>query len=148
MGNSVRHVHASQMVAKAEEFLKQKGHLVQPYRQIFILLIDLLGCIFFLWVAPGVHFTLISPEYNCSIGIALMSSQQTKTGNKWKEKCCDDVPNNSGTLNEHHGSGSLENRMHGKAWLMMLYWEVQSQDSKKREGKKCFHIHCAFNHLN
>lgn len=44
-----------------------------------------------------------------------MSSQQTKTGNKWKEKCCDDVPNNSGTLNEHHGSGSLENRMHGKA---------------------------------
>lgn len=41
-------VITSQMVAKAEEFLKQKGHLFRPYRQIFNILISLLGYIFFL----------------------------------------------------------------------------------------------------
>ena len=85
-GGLMGHVSTSQMVAKAEEFLKQKGHLFHPYRQIFNILIALLGCIFFLWAVLGVLFNLISPEWNCFIRIALMNSQQLKTGNEWKEK--------------------------------------------------------------
>lgn len=57
-----------------------------------------------------------------------------------KKKCCNDVTNNDAILNDHHGSSFLEHRMHGKAWLMMLYWEMQSQDSKNESKKKYLHM--------
>lgn len=41
-------VSSNQMVAKAEELLKQKGQLFHPYRQNFIFHIAFWGCIFFL----------------------------------------------------------------------------------------------------
>lgn len=70
-----------------------------------------------------------------------MSSQQLQTGNE-KKKCCDDVSKNDAILNDHHGSSFLENRVYGKAWLMMLYWEVQPQDSRKgREKGSTFTVH-------
>lgn len=66
-----------------------------------------------------------------------MKSQQLKTGNEWKKKkYCDPVPHNSGSLNECQISSFLEKRIHSKTWLMMLFWEVQSQDIKKERKKE------------